>query len=106
MANAVLFKASAIESVREALGLATAQRSARDSVGQRDVLPDEARGELAGPRGKIQPITLEQLDDQHACRHQCATALGDQLENRLQIGFAAQRPRDLDRRIQRLVGLL
>jgi len=106
MADAVLLEASTVEPVRQPLGLAAAQRGARDGVLQRDDLPEQPRRQLAGAGGEVEAVTIQELDDQHARRHQRATALGDQLENRLQIGLTAQRPCDLDRRVQRLVGLL
>lgn len=73
---------------------------------QRDDLPEQPGGQLAGAGREVEPVTVYELDDQHARRHERATALSDQLENRLQIGLTPERPRDLDRRVQRLIGLL
>ena len=98
----MLLKARAVESLGEPLRLAGAQSGARDRVLQRHAPANQARRQLPGAGGELELSALQQLDDQRPGRHQRATTLGDHLKDRLQLRFTAERPGDLDRRIQRL----
>ena len=105
-AGAVLIEARAVELVGQMLRRARAHRRARDGVGQRDPLPDDAVRQLAGPRGDHEVVALAQLDQQRARRDERAPARGDQLEDGRQVGFAADGAGDLEARVEGVDGVL
>ena len=85
---------------------AGAQRGAGDGVLQRDALTEQIGRELARAGGELELVAAQQLDHQRPRGDQRAPALGDQLEDRRRFGLAAERPRDLQRRVKRVDGPL
>ena len=79
-----------------------AQGRAGEAVVEGDGLSDEFRWHLARGRGDHHLALAFELDHEGFRRDERATALGDELEDRLEIRLAAERPRDLDGRVERL----
>ncbi len=105
-AQAVLVKARTSERFLQALCASRTQRRTCRRVAQRHMLAKQAGWQLAGARGNHQPAALHQLDHEQARIDQGATALGDQLEDHVQIGLSADRPCDLGGRVERRHGPL
>ena len=75
-----------------------------DGVGERHPLADQAGGQLARAGGDHELLAAMQLDQQRARGDQRAAALGDELEDDLEVGLAAERARDLGGRLERRDG--
>ena len=84
-----MVKARAVELDLQAVRRARAQRRAGDRVGQRDPLSDQTRRPVSGRGGDDELAAVDDLDQQCPCRHQRAPALGDQLEDHIDVGRAA-----------------
>ena len=80
---------------------ASAARSRPTVPCDRHALADQHARDLAGDRGDHELVAVEQLDGQRSGRDQRAAALGDELEDAVQVGLTAERQRDLDRGVQR-----
>ncbi len=101
LAQTMLLKAPAIERLGQPLGLTRPQGRARHRIGQTHPPADQTPGQLTGPSRDHQLITLSELDHQRTRRHQRTPTLGHQLQDRPKISLTTQRPRNLNRRIQR-----
>ena len=97
---------------RKTSGTVVPSRAARPSASRHPLRPApqaravELRRNLAGARGHDQPVGLTQQDEQPARAQQGPPALHDQFEDALEIGLAAERPRDLHRRLELAPALL
>ena len=67
---------------------------------------DQVVGQLAGGVGDAEAVVVGQQDQQRPRRDQCPTALGHELEDRIEVDLAGQRARDLAGRTQRGDGSL
>ena len=77
-----------------------------DRVVQRDPLSEHACRQLARGGGHLQLIPAQKLDHENACRDQRSAALGHERQDRVQVGLATDRARDLDRRVEGVDGPL
>ena len=77
---------------------------ARQTVLQVHALTDQPLRKLTGARGDDHRAVLLVLDDERTSRHERPAALGDQTQDRIEIGLATERPRDLHRRVERVDG--
>ena len=102
----VLLEAGPVEGLLEALGALRAQRGARHGVLQRDAPADEAARHLAGRRRDLELVLALQLDDERARGDERPPALRHELEDRVEVGLAAERAPDLDHRVERRDGAL
>ncbi len=100
-ADPVLLETRAVELLLEPLRPARAQRRARDRVLERDPGADQAVGKLARSGRDLQLRPAHELDQDGARRDERAAALGDELEDHAEVGAAADRLRDLRRRVER-----
>ena len=97
----MLLEARAVELLLEPLRLARAQRRARDRVLERDPRADQAVGKLARSGRDLELRPAHELDQHGARRDERAAALRDELEDDVEVGAAADRLRDLRRRVER-----
>ena len=102
----MLVEAGTVDFVVEAQRAARAQSLSGERVAQLDGLADHARGQLARAGGDDEFLAAAQLDQQHPRADQRATALGDQLEDHVEVGLAADGQRDLGGGVERGDGAL
>ena len=78
------------------------KRRAGQTVLRVDRLADQAGGQLACAGRDYHLPRLLLLDHQRPGRHQRSSALGNERQDQIQVGFAAERPRDLHGRVERV----
>ncbi len=92
--------------ILEAERLRDPKRRAGQTVLQVDALAHQAGGQLARAGGHDHLPRLLVLDHERPGGHQRSAALGHQPRDQVQVGLAAQRPRDLHGRVERVDGPL
>jgi hypothetical protein len=102
-AGTVLMKP--IQVFRQPLSRPSPDRRAGNGGLDREPLTDEVGRELAGAGGYHQLAVLDELDRHHLRRHERSAALGDHLQDRLDVVRARDGAGDVGRRTQRFHGL-
>ena len=82
------------------------ERRAGQAVLQVDALAHQAGGQLARAGGHDHLPRLLVLDHERPGGHQRSSALGHEPQDQIQVGLAAERPRDLHGRVERVDGPL
>ena len=104
--EAMPFEPSSVGLILEAERPRYPERCAGQAVLHVDPGTHEAGGHFAGASGHDHLPRLLTLDHERPGGHQRSAAFGHEPQDQIQVGFAAERPRDLHGRVERVDGSL